>query len=54
MDEVLPVTPASLTHYVVYDSKSRAGPVAKGTAHCCQHKLLATECLSESYDALER
>lgn len=28
--------------------------VAKATAHCFQHTLLATPCLSESYDAVEQ
>lgn len=38
-------------HITEYDRKSRAAPVAEATAHCCQHKLLAAECLSESCDA---
>lgn len=49
--EVLPVAAASPAHYTEYDRKSRAAPVAEATAHCCQHKLLAAECLSESCDA---
>lgn len=50
VDEVLPV------RHITQCMTASPGQVcvAKGTARCCQHKLLATECLSESYDALER
>ena len=46
------VTPACPTQHMT--ASSGLVSVAKGTVRCCQHKRLATECLSESYDALDR